>query len=427
VRKLEAATAYELRGGKIVGKKRTWDVASLFASGPALPSSTAPALARALVDAVGATLAPFSRPIVDLTGGFDSRGIAAAALASGRPFHCVVNGGDEEPDVRSAQTIAKTFGWHLLRLRPGLDFGMRTLPAVERALTLTDGEFDAAEYSDILEIHERLARHGDATVNGSAGELCRGYWWDLVAPHTGSTTFFDHRRAARRFVPDDWADQMLAAPARPSLASHFEDVIRRANAGLEHLPNTVRIDNVYLALRMQRWAGRLASATDRIWPCATPFMFRKPVEIALTAPIRSRAHNRMARGLIEHLNPRLAALPMAGGYPASPIRITNAVRFLPLAGEILTKAKRRILGARRGAASAALPSAVANLWAQDDVRTLLDVRTMKTAGLYREEALASFLRSSETPGFASPRLFGRVLTLELAAQALARLASSRFF
>ena len=25
-----------------------------------------------------------------------------------------------------------------------------------------------------------------ATKNGSAGEICRGYWWDLLAPHTGS-------------------------------------------------------------------------------------------------------------------------------------------------------------------------------------------------------------------------------------------------
>ena len=103
------------------------------------------------------------------------------------------------------------------------------------------------------------------------------------------------RKAARRFVPDDWADGILASPAAPRLAAHFEDVIRRANAGLEELPNTVLADNVYLRLRMQRWAGRLASATDRIWPCATPFMFRRPLELALTAPISARAHGRMMR------------------------------------------------------------------------------------------------------------------------------------
>src|SRR5262249_20201576 len=118
VRKLEAGTVYELRDGRIVGKQRYLDVARLFASAPSLPSSTAPALAGALVDAVASTLAPCARPIIDLTGGFDSRGIAAAAIASERPFDCVVNGGDDEPDVRSAQGIAKAFGLHLLRLRP---------------------------------------------------------------------------------------------------------------------------------------------------------------------------------------------------------------------------------------------------------------------------------------------------------------------
>src|SRR5262249_44467209 len=153
------------------------------------------------------------------------------------------------------------------------------------------------------------------------------------APRTGAKKPIDAARAARRFVPDDWADGMLASPAAPSLARHFEEVVARVNAGLEGLPNTVLADNLYLNLRMHRWAGRLASATDRIWPCATPFMFRRPVEVALTAPVATRAHNRMARAMIAHLNPGLAAMPMAGGSPASPVGADNFWRFAPLLAE----------------------------------------------------------------------------------------------
>jgi asparagine synthase (glutamine-hydrolysing) len=423
VRKLEPASLYTIRDGRIASRSRYWSVAALFDG--VTPAATVPALADGLVAAVRDTLACFERPIVDLTGGFDSRGIVAAAVASGRPFQCVVNGRDEDGDVRSAEAIARQLGVHLLRLRPGLDFGARPLPAIDRAVALTDGEFDAAEYADVLEIHERLARQGDATVNGSAGEVCRGYWWDLLSPHTGSTTHFDHARAARRFVPDDWADGILAAPAAPSLARHFEDVIRRANSGLEHLPNTVRADNVYLTLRMQRWAGRLASATDRIWPCATPFMFRRPLEAALTAPISVRARNRMARALIDRLDPALAALPMAGGYPASPIRLSNAHRFLPLLAENAAKAVQR---ARRafGKTASRPPSAsaAAVLWAQEEVPALLLPARMSTAGLYDPAALAAFFEASKAPGFAEPRKLGRILTLELVAQALSRARST---
>jgi hypothetical protein len=74
----------------------------LFDAAPDPASVTAPALARALTDAVERTLEPFARPVIDLTGGFDSRGIVAAAIACGRPFQCVVNGRDDDPDVVSA-------------------------------------------------------------------------------------------------------------------------------------------------------------------------------------------------------------------------------------------------------------------------------------------------------------------------------------
>jgi hypothetical protein len=236
----------------------------------------------------------------------------------------------------------------------------------------------------------------------------------------------DVGRAARRFVPDDWADAMTAAPGATPLARRFEDVIRRANAGLDGLPGTALADNVYLVLRVQRWAGRLASATDRIWPCVSPFMSRAPLEVALTAPVAARAHNRMARRLLAHLNPALAALPMAGGYPASPIGVANALRFLPLARETAAKAAgrlRRALG--RPAAGAAGPSVVADLWAREDVREILDPGRMRTAPIYRDGALSAFLRDSQAPGFPAGRKFGRVLTLELVALALARAPRGR--
>jgi hypothetical protein len=185
----------------------------------------------------------------------------------------------------------------------------------------------------------------------------------------------------------------------------------------------VLADNLYLNLRMHRWAGRLASATDRIWPCATPFMFRRPVEIALTAPVAARAHDRMARRLIDHLNPKLAALPMAGGFPASPIGPGNFWRFAPLLAATASKAlrrARRMLGVRPKPVAPAVPSAAADLWAQDDVRALLDPASMKTASLYAPAALASFLAASQAPGFPDSKKLGRILTLELVAQALSR-------
>jgi hypothetical protein len=44
---------------------------------------------------------------------------------------------------------------------------------------------------------------------------------------------------------------------------------------------------------------------------------------------------------------------------------------------------------------------------------------MLTAACYEPAALRTFLDASQRPGFGEPRPFGRVLTLELVARALA--------
>ena len=206
--------------------------------------------------------------------------------------------------------------------------------------------------------------------------------------------------------------EVLASPAAPSLAAHFAEVVGRANAGLEDLPNTVRADNIYLSLRMHRWAGRLASATDRIWPCATPFMFRRPLEIALTAPIAARAHDRMMRRLIEHLSPALARLPMAGGWPAAQLRPSNLLQFL-------RRSSRRTC--RRASAGCAARSASPPPRApirppapppptsgrRTTSRALLRPDAMKTAHLYEPAALAAFFADSQSDGATTDSKLGR--------------------
>ena len=180
VRKLEPATIFELRGGRLAPRERTWDLRSLFPGGMAGGLGSAPALAEALVAAVEQTLAGFARPIFDLTGGFDSRAVVAAALATGRPFECVVNGRDDDPDVgqraadRDEARPQAPAAAARARLRPR----GRSRRSSARS-SLTDGEHDAVEYSSVLEIQERLSRQGDVTVNGTAGEVCRGL---LVGP-----------------------------------------------------------------------------------------------------------------------------------------------------------------------------------------------------------------------------------------------------
>jgi hypothetical protein len=197
---------------------------------------------------------------------------------------------------------------------------------------------------------------------------------------------------------------------RPIL-DHFREVVSRANEPLAGFPATALADNLYLSLRMQRWAGRLASATDRIWPCVTPFLSRDVLSLALNAPAAQKAHDRLIRGMILRLNDGLAALPLAGGYPAVPMRIGNLHRFLPLFRELAGKARGRVFPGRRAATNRDARSD--NPWTDPAVAALLEPASMVTRSFYEPSALASLINRSRERDFAGAAHLGRIFTLEL--------------
>jgi len=286
--------------------------------------------------------------------------------------------------------------------------------ASKDALRLCDGEQDVTQYASTIVPHRGSAGVYDASVNGSNGEVCKGYWWELLFPFTRWRSHFDARKiAAGRFVYAGEASGLLAAPYKESLVDSFAGIIERANAGLEGYPNTAKLDNVYLTLRMQRWQGRIASSTMRIWPCVAPFTFRRPMELALSAPPFDRLRNRMSRRLVEHLDPRLAALPLAEGYPASPLRPWNAHRFLLPASRMAMEIGGGRLGLRSHRASG---GGRPDLWEVEEVRGLLECSSMVSRELYDTNALKTLISEGRKKPIDRAQLMTRILTLEMLAR-----------
>lgn len=418
IEKLEPAVAIRFEAGRRRSTRKYWDLKQYMYDRTGLKGDVAQ-MAEALDQATAAVTEAFPNAVFDLTGGFDSRAVLAAALRHGAPAATVVNGGADDPDVIAAAAIASEFGLrHRHQDRAGAgELWTRAL----RALPLCDGEYDLLEYAGILDAHTRLASSFQASVNGSNGEICRGYWWELLFPHTGARNHFDNRQlAARRFAVSTWGADLLESAGDLNLVDHFAGVISRTNRELQGYPNTAHMDNVYLTMRMQRWQGRIASATNRLWPCVSPFTFRRPLEVALAAPPALRVRNRMARRLIEYLNPRLAALPMAQGYPAVPLRAATAHLFWPALKELAPILRRRVLRAVPGlrALSPAHQNWLMGFSQSEQARDLLSPLGMVTSSLYSRHRLDAFLTSSRQPDFAGERQLGRVFTLELLARSL---------
>lgn len=364
----------------------------------------------------------FGDTVCDLTGGYDSRAVVAAYLAADLHPACTVTGDEDSADVRISRRLARVAGIphrHQPRRREA------DLDDLRETLAFTDGEYDAFEYARILAVQRALAPEFDAGVNGSFGELARGYWWELLTPRTGHPRPLDAARvAARRYAVEPHDADLVPAENRIDLTEQMAGVVGRAIDGIRDRPNTLQLDVSYLRLRMQRWQGRIASATNRLWAAQSLFMLRSILEPTLTVAPRDRKRNRLMRRLLVELAPELAAVPLESGHPAEPPSWRNLHRYLPALGTLAKKAAakaRRGLGLGDPAPDGTEPDRL-RLWRDPEVSDLLDPGTMVLGELLDRDRTRRFLERSRDPAFPYSGQWNRMLTLELALRELASAA-----
>jgi len=123
---------------------------------------------------------------------------------------------------------------------------------------------------------------------------------------------------------------------------------------------------------------------------------------------------------MEKLNPRLASIPVEQGYPAQPVRWSNAHRFvMPLAREYGPKVLKRlgVPGLKGGLGAAPPAGLMMQLSESREMREMLDPARMSSAALYQPDRFRTWVEGSLRDGQDESARLGRVLTLELAARA----------
>jgi asparagine synthase (glutamine-hydrolysing) len=415
VRKLEPATVLRFAGGALKTKQRYWDITDT-ASEPLEGQSAVRSLSENLVYAAQRIGRSFARPICDLTGGYDSRAVVAAFLTAGVRFSTVVSGPPESRDVIVSRGIAEMLGLPHLHITPN---GNTCFKTITRTIALTDGEYDLFDYARILDVHQRLAEQFDISINGSFGEVGRGYWWELLFPFAGMCRKVDARKISQlRYAAYSYDVSLFRPETRLDLVSHFAQIVEQTNAKLSTLPNTLQMDHAYLMLRMQRWQGRIASSTDQLWPCLSPFLFRSVLESMLRTSPSLRRRNLLIRRMLAQLQPRLADFPLEHGYPALPVTWQTFHRFWPLpiyyAKRILSKANL-YLGSRKQVSLITRNDNLLvrlQLWREEEVEELLCPGEMRLGALLERSAVEAFLEFSKQESFPFHDQWTRLLTLE---------------
>lgn len=414
VRKLSPATVFWFSEGSLKKQERYWSASRLQPE--SLEGSAAvEQLWTCLTAAARKITRVFPRPVCDLTGGYDSRATLAAFLANGAVPGVTVSGATSSPDVIVSERLAR-----MLEL-PHTRFAedeTRPFATIKLALWFTDGEYDLVDYARILAVHQALSRKFDISINGSFGELARGYWWELLVPHTGRPGPLDAAKLARmRYALPSAGPSLFRTEIRLDLVSHFVGIIEQTNAGLFSTPNTFQMDHAYLGMRMQHWQGRIASSTSQLWPCLSPFMFRSVLEVMLQARNTLRRRSLMVREMLARFQPQLAAFPLEHGYPAQPASWRNLHHFSPLLRYYGAKVLHRA-GVKRTSHSPAGGSERLRLWQEQAVRELLEPAYMRSASLFDRKSLENFLSQSRLLRFNSDLEWQRLLSLEYALRQL---------
>ena len=285
-------------------------------------------VAAALVEAVR-PLGELGVPVeLSLTGGKDSRLVAAALTAAQVPFRARTHGFASHPDVIVAAMIASRLGVEHLVTEPRPAAPEQApdeadlLARLRSAVLVCDG---------MLSAFENLGRPDPQLVTepvqtgGHGGELLRGGY---------AAVAWTERRPARA-----WSEARGAELFRRMVTRRL-GLLRPAAAGAylaslapfaAELPRgTLRtLDEFYLVNRAGRWSAAARQAYLIRSPLVQPLFADQVVLAARAVPLRDRITDRLHRGVLAVLSPELLELPLAGsswksGPRIAPVRAAAA-------------------------------------------------------------------------------------------------------
>ena len=320
VRALGPATTCRVAGGEITETGH----APLTSPDPGDPEAAA-RVAEALVQAV-TPLRDVPAPVeLSLTGGKDSRLIAAALARAGVPVYARTYGFADHPDVIIAAQVARELGLEHEIAQPrttgggpggaaGAAAGRSPVPspgpaAVQEVDVLGRLRATVLVADGMLSAFENVGRPDPDTataaiaIGGHGGELLRGGYATMIPGSAarraaGSAELL--RRLTLRRVP------LLRARWR---AGYVASVAPWAAAVAAHPQAT--LDNFYLVNRAGRWSAAARQAYAIRSVMAQPFFDDGVVRAARSAPLAERLDDRLVRGAIGALCPALLGIPLA--------------------------------------------------------------------------------------------------------------------
>ena len=319
VRAADGATSLEALGGSLLERP------AAVGEAPDRPGGAAQ-VAAALIEAV-APLRSAAGPVeLSLTGGKDSRLVAAALVAAGVPVRAKTHGFAQHPDVVVAAEVARLLGIeHEVRTPATPEATIDVATRLRATVLVADG---------MLSAFENVGRpdHSPSpafTAGGHGGELLRGGYAETAAGgryRHGATAYA--KRTAR-------ATELLrrlttghVALLRPGAAAAYLASLRPWSATALSRGPLLALDDFYLVNRAGRWSAAARQAYLLRENLVQPLFDDGVVRAARAVPLADRVSGELQKAVLRELCgdgwageeslageksfPSLADLPYAG-------------------------------------------------------------------------------------------------------------------
>jgi asparagine synthase (glutamine-hydrolysing) len=386
-------------------------------------ADAADACIEVAVDAFRRHLAGGPETWIDLTGGYDSRLLALLLDRAGVPFRANTRHTTDPAEIEIAGRMAGLTGWEWVHPELPPDWDAVLPGELPSSLAWGDAQLEVLQLARVSWVHRLLARTLPSLMSGGGGEHFQFAGWKSEFAAAGRST---------RVNLDNWIDMRMIKPADRSvlagdpLPDVRADMRERLSRWIEPYAgelNTTQLDLLY-AYKSTGHFGAYRSADDGWMTAQLPFYFRSVFETAFSTDYRHRNGHRLMRSMTKRLDPAIAALPTTRGGPAEPLRITSAHRFVPYYGQLarkaVTKVSDKVLGRPLLLKRRTFPwAARAHAGTLDALAADGSFRLdgLRSAELYRPEALHALVDGARRPGFTQDALLGRIVTVELALQA----------
>jgi hypothetical protein len=269
-------------------------------AGPGELRGGARAVAAALVEAVAPLRAAGATVQLSLTGGKDSRLVAAALVVAGVPVLARTYGFAGHPDVVLAAQIADRLGIQHTVTAPAAPGQQTDVAGRLRATVLVaDGMLSAFENVG----RPDPAPSATVTAGGHGGELLRGGYAETAAGRRAAQLRAGEllRRLTTRHIG------ML----RRGVAASYAASLTPWTAALARGPLQA-LDDFYLVNRAGRWSAAARQAYLIRESLVQPLFDEHVVLAARAVPLATRVSGELSRAVLAELSPALADVPLAG-------------------------------------------------------------------------------------------------------------------